>query len=192
MGLYGSMKVDTVPGVAYPGVTYDNEVILFLSEIDPALRTALANGTYGTAAHPAVSYEPKYFLINGQPYPNSQPILAHSLTAGEKVLIRFLSAALETHVPTLHGPAQYMSVLAEDGNPYPYPKTQYSVLLPAGKTMDALLTLPSSTPVGTYVVYDRRLALTNSKASPGGMLVVLAGGPPPPPTIVPQETRTGP
>ena len=37
MGLYGAMTADAATGEAYPGVAYDNEVVLFYSEIDPAL-----------------------------------------------------------------------------------------------------------------------------------------------------------
>lgn len=147
-----------------------------------------------------VDYHPKYFLVNGKPYTASSPSIPAGAT-NRKVLIRFLNAGLETKVPLLQG--QYVSVIAEDGNfqsatgftgvapnlvpaSCPAPRPQYSVLLAAGKTMDTILTTPSS-PV-SIPVYDRRLNLTNNGASPGGMLVVLTttsvgGGaaPPPPP-----------
>jgi hypothetical protein len=75
---------------------------------------------------------------------------------------------LKTHVPTLNG--LYMRLIAEDGNPYPYAREQYSVMLAAGKTIDALL---NSDQAGVYAVYDRRLALTNDKSPNGGMLAYL-------------------
>lgn len=164
MGLYGGMKVDSAAGEAYPGVTYDNEVILFYSEIDRALHDPDA-----VSAQP-LNYKPDYFLINGQPYPASVPILDHPITAGEQVLIRFLNMGLKTHVPSFVD--GHLSVIAEDGFPYTYPKTQYSVLLPAGKTVDALWTAPAS--YGDYPVYDRRHFLRNAEVSPGGMLVYLS------------------
>lgn len=169
MGLYGGVKKDAAPGEAYGGKPYDNEVILFFSEIDPALHEAVAGGTYGSAYYPStIDYLPKYFLINGEPFPDANPILDHPLVTNERVLILFLNAGLKTHVPILQG--LYMSVIAEDGNLYPYPKEQYSVLLPAMKTMDAILIPPTG---GIYGLYDRRLYLTSNEVSGGGMLTHL-------------------
>ena len=158
MGLYGAVKVGDYPGV-------DNEVLLLYSEIDPALHDPPAT------AKP-LNYKPEYFLINGEPYPNAAPIIDHSVVTNENVLIRFLNAGLKTHVPTLLG--GYMTVIAEDGNLYPYPKEQYSVSLPAGKTVDALW-VPATD--GTYPVYDARHYLTSAGAPEGGMLVKLEVGP---------------
>ena len=96
-------------------------------------------------------YQPQYFLINGKPYQIGDPPLA-TLTAGQRTLLRFLNAGLQTHVPVING--VYMQMIAEDGNPYPWPgnpRQQYSVLLPAAKTVDALIT-PAA---GTYPLYDR-------------------------------------
>jgi hypothetical protein len=66
-----------------------------------------------------------------------------------------------------------MSVISEDGNLYPYPKVQYSVLLSAGKTTDVIFT---PTTEDAYPIYDRRLHLTNGASSPGGMLTYLTVG----------------
>ncbi|TAN39649.1 MAG: hypothetical protein EPN25_10755 [Nitrospirae bacterium] len=169
MGLYGSMTRDAAAGQAYDSATtYNSEVVLLFSEIDPALHTAVAGGTYGTASYPSTyNYEPKYFLINGAPYSaSSVPLTAG--TVGSRTLLRILNAGLKPRVPVING--LYLSVIAEDGNKYLYPKEQYSVLLAAGKTMDALMV--PATP-GNYAIYDRRLALTNAAVSGGGMLAVL-------------------
>ena len=48
MGLYGPMVLEADPCVPYPGITVDNQVDLFYSEIDPNLHYAVANGTYGS------------------------------------------------------------------------------------------------------------------------------------------------
>ncbi len=63
-----------------------------------------------------------------------------------------------------------MNVIAEDGNFYPYSREQYSVLLPAGKTLDALWV---PTEVKAHGVYDRSLSLSSNGAAGGGMLVYL-------------------
>lgn len=183
MGLYGGVNKDavaataTTPAQAYAGVPYSNEVTMLFSEIDPALHAAVASGAYGTATGPTSTFEyhPKYFLINGKPYAAGTPPLA-VLPAGQKTLLRFLNAGLQTHVPMING--TYLKMIAEDGNPYPWPanpRQQYSVLLPAAKTVDAILTpqLEGGTAPTRYAVYDRRLSLTNGAAQDGGMLAML-------------------
>ena len=159
MGLYGAVKVDDG---AYPGASFDNEVTLLYSEIDPALHRPTP-----TVAQP-LNYKPGYFLINGQPYKDGVTVPLSAGDINQTLLIRFLNAGLKTHVPTLLG--GYMTVIAEDGNLYPYPKEQYSVLLPAGKTMDALWDPAAA---GIYPVYDSRHYMTTGGAPYGGMLAKL-------------------
>jgi hypothetical protein len=117
-----------------------------------------------------LNYQPQYFLINGKPFQVGDPPLA-TLTVGQRTLVRFLNAGLQTHVPMING--LYMQMIAEDGNPYPWPanpRQQYSVLLPAAKTVDAIITPPLA---GTYPLFDRRLNLTNAAAQDGGMQAIL-------------------
>jgi FtsP/CotA-like multicopper oxidase with cupredoxin domain len=168
MGLYGALKVDFATGPpkeAYDGKKYDNEVVLLYSEIDLVLHDPTP-----TVAQP-LNYKPGYFLINGQPYKDGVTVPLSAGDINQTLLIRFLNAGLKTHVPTLLG--GYMTVIAEDGNLYPYPKEQYSVLLAAGKTMDAIWTPAAG---GTYALYDRSLHLTTAGVTGGGMLVQLAVG----------------
>ncbi len=174
MGLYGAMVKDAAVGQAYPGVEYDNEVILFYSEIDTAFHTAVATLNYGPgkAMTSTMGYDPQYFLVNGQPYQAGQLPFPAGL-AGERTLIRFFNMGLETHVPVFQN--LRATVLAEDGYPYQYSKDQSSIMLPAGKTVDAIV-IPQT--AGLYPVYDRRLRLTNQTASPGGLLSFLEVGAP--------------
>jgi hypothetical protein len=181
MGLYGPVTHSAAAGQAYPSVAFDNEVTLLFSEIDPELHYSVESGRYGTAppAPPVkplrgqmtspVDYHPQYFLVNGKPYsPSLSPIPAGD--PGQDLLIRFLNAGLLEKTPTLEG---HMTIIAEDGNLYPYSKEQYSLLLPAGKTMDAILTPAAA---GYIPVYDRSLNLTNAAASDGGDRVYLQIG----------------
>jgi FtsP/CotA-like multicopper oxidase with cupredoxin domain len=201
MGLYGSVSGNavaataTTPAEAYVGVPFNNEVTMLFSEIDPALHTAVATGAYGTAAGPTstFNYQPKYFLINGKPHAAGDLPLA-VLPAGQKTLLRFLNAGLQTHVPVING--QYLKMIAEDGNAYPWPgnpRQQYSVLLPAAKTVDAMFTpMLAGSPAPTrYTVYDRRLNLTSGAAQDGGMLAQLeVSGTGSPPAITSSPTLT--
>jgi hypothetical protein len=168
---------------------------------NPADPAALLPASWLTST---IAYHPKYFLVNGKPYTTTSPSTQIGAT-NTKVLLRFLNAGLETKVPLMQG--QYVSVIAEDGHflsaggftgsppnlvpaSCPAAKSQYSVLLPAAKTIDAIFVTPS-TPL-SIPLYDRRLNLTNNGVSPGGIFAILTttgGGatppaPPPPCTIV--------
>lgn len=172
MGLYGAAKKDAAAGEAYPGLPYDQDVMLFYSEIDPAMHQAIAGGTYGgTGPTSTIDYNPKYFLVNGAPYSASTtPIPAGP--AGTRTLLRMVNMSLRTLVPSLIG--EQLQIVAEDGSPYPYPRKQYSVMMPAGKTRDGILMANAE---GTYPVFDHRLSLTNAGAGPGGIYSYLAVGP---------------
>lgn len=191
MGLYGAVVQDFAAGQAYgPSSSYTAQQVLVLSEVDPALHEAVAPlvgaPTYGTPGGPTSTliYKPAHFLINGEAHTASQPALA-AAGAGQTTLVRLLNAGLKSHVAALQGTplatptggtSGYFQVIAEDANRYPYARDQYSVLLPAGKTSDALWT---PTVTGTYALYDRALHLATGK-SQGGMLVKLqvgGGGP---------------
>jgi FtsP/CotA-like multicopper oxidase with cupredoxin domain len=197
MGLYGGVKKDFAAGEIYPGVTYSNEVTLVYSEIDPALHAAVAGGTYGTAGGPTstLNYRPRYFLINGKPFQSGDPAVA-TLTAGQRTLLRFINAGLQTHVPVING--MNMRLVAEDGNAYPWqsnPREQYSVMLPAAKTVDGIIVPLAGAGGGTsrYPVYDRRMGLSNAGVADGGMLAFLdvgAGGNAPVFTSTPVTTAT--
>ncbi len=181
MGLYGAMTADAAAGLAYPGNAYNAQVLLVYSEIDPALHDAVAGPalSYGTAAYPStLHYKPAWFLVNGQPHVPGRPAeLAGGV--GQRVLLRLLNGGLKHHAPLILNAR--LNVIAEDGNLYPYPREQYSVLLPPGKTTDAIF-MPSTR--GMYTLLDRSHHLTNSGAFGGGMFSRLAVGPNQPPVAV--------
>ena len=171
MGLYGAVNRDAAPGQGYPGVPYDQDVELFYSEIDPVLHADIAGGTYGnTGATSTIDYAPKYFLVNGAPYSAATTPLPAG-AAGTRTLLRMYNMGLGSLAPTLLG--EHLQIVAEDGSVYPYPREQYSVLLPAGKTRDAILMASAD---GTYPFYDRRLNLVNAAAGPGGIYSYLEVG----------------
>jgi FtsP/CotA-like multicopper oxidase with cupredoxin domain len=169
MGLFGVLTADAAVGAAYPGLAYDNAATVVLSEVDPALHAAVADGSYGTADYPStINYAPRYFFINGAAYPDAIVDIATDPTVGQRVFLRMLNAGYDHRSVVLRG--AYMDLVAEDGRPYPYARRQYNVFLPAGKTADALW-LPEAE--GTFALYDRRLGLSDPSASSGGMLAHL-------------------
>ena len=187
MGLYGAITKDAAAGEAYPGVAYDSEVMLFYSEIDPDLNAAVIAGNHQTSIH----YHARWFLVNGEPYDLATTSDIGAGAAGENTLIRFLSAAGGTHVPTLQG--MHMTIHAEDGIQYAWedtsantsgmaPREQYSTMMPPLKTKDAIVTSKRD---GRFAVYDGNGYMTNPTDpddvtvgdSLGGMLRFLAFAP---------------
>lgn len=175
MGLSGAMKHDAGLLQAYPGVPYNYQAVLVYSEVDAAFHAAVAgsnDANPATTVGVTMDYKPGYFLINGAPYPATPEVPIGPGTAGQRVLLRFLNAGLETHVPTLDG--LYVDVVAQDGNPSTYAQTLYAAYLPAAKRLDAVLTVPAAPAFGRHAVYDSRMKLTNATATGGGMLTFLA------------------
>ena len=136
MGLYGILVVTTAPngttpGTAYPGVSYNADVPMILSEIDPVQNRAVdtAVNTAGftetevwsgqpgkcgnpasphTCYPPAVNYSPLYYLINGVSFDKTNaaaslfPTTPASGVTGN-VLVRLVNAGLQMHVPSIVG-----------------------------------------------------------------------------------------
>ncbi len=169
MGLSGVIKKDGGAGEAYPGIPYDNEVVLVFSEVDPAIHKAVETGDYGPTktVKTTTNYNPRYFLINGEPFTYGRSAIPAG-SVGQVTLLRFLNAGADDYTPVLQG--QLMTVIAEDSNVLVFPREQYSLLLPAARTFDALF---APVEPGYLPLYDRRLHLYNAGVSPGGMLVYL-------------------
>ena len=181
MGLYGAVKHDFAAMQAYddPATSYQTDIVLLYSEVDPAIHAAVQAGSYGPSGTTTstVSYWPSYFLINGESYTPAQSAIPAGIV-GQKVLLRFLNAGLRTHVPIIHN--HIGKLISEDGNLLPFFRDQYEVMLAAGKTSDLLLTPAEA---GQITVYDRKLDLTTGLQSSGGMLVKL--------DVAPVQTQPG-
>jgi len=173
MGLYGALIVRSLtPGQAYddPISSYDTEHIIVLSDVDPALHDAIEGGTFGTPAFPStVNLRPRYFLINGKAYPETDALTASN---GDTVLLRFLNAGTKTYDPALYGTG--MTCIALDGNLLPFPQPVNTLILPAGQTKDVIVTPADDT---RYALYERRGNLSNAgDRGVGGMLTHLLVG----------------
>lgn len=172
MGLYGAMTKDAVSAAEpYAGTNVASQVTLLYSEIDPAVHEAVAGGTYGTSGGmtSTIRSKAKYYLINGVAYPDPQTAFSNPIASpGSTVLLRFLNAGLDYHVPILVN--NDLRLIAEDGNLYNHPRDSYAVELAPMKTIDALWV---NAPAGTFALYDRRLGLSNGAQHGGGMLTKL-------------------
>jgi FtsP/CotA-like multicopper oxidase with cupredoxin domain len=177
MGLYGALLVcATTPcptsGSQY-GSPYARASTLVLSEIDTALNTDLL----GPDHFDMRNWAPGYWLINGKAHPDSPDITA---AAGDRVLLRYLSAGPETATMTMLG--MHGRVLARDAYPLTNPIDVVSETVPAGSTADIIATVPAGTPSGTRLpLYNRQLRLNNgafsssqfAPADGGGMMTFL-------------------
>ncbi|MFM8319395.1 MAG: multicopper oxidase domain-containing protein, partial [Chloroflexota bacterium] len=177
MGLYGGLVVrSSTPGQAYanPASAFDGEALLVLSEIDPALHTSADPAQFDLRA-----YRPRYWLINGKAYPQTDLI---DSAAGQRLLLRYLNAGQQTRTMTVLG--LYQQTLALSGAELPHYRSVASENLGPGQSADALLALPASAPAGAkYPLYEAGLLLHNNGASGfGGMLTFIttaAGAPGP-------------
>lgn len=203
MGLYGSLSKDFEQAgtdQAYEGIEYDQDHVVILSEIDPALHDAIETNNYGPGMSmtSTMDYNPKYFLVNGRAFTTVyvqvngqvvdviQPIISIG-EEGDRIVLRMINAGIQSHVAVLDNLRG--TVIAEDGYAYNYPSDLYAIDLPPAKTKDVLI-VPDTE--GVYTLYDRALQLTNDNALGGGMMVKLevAPAPPPAPQPVAQETIT--
>lgn len=168
MGLYGALIVRPAAGQAYDGnTTYDEEAVLVLSEIDPALNAS-------PAAFDMRNYKPKYWLVNGQVYPNTA---SFTTAAGHNVLLRYVNAGMQHHSMTALGLTQ--KVIAVDGSLLADAHTIVAETIAPGQTLDAIATVPPAAAAGSkYPVYDGNLVMRNSNtAGFGGMLTFLSIAP---------------
>ena len=146
---------------------YDEEALLLLSDIDPAL-----NANPGT--FDMTTFAPTYALINGRPYDGTAggtlPIVS---APGHDVLLRVVNAAVRFHPIGLLGLRE--SVVGESSHALRYPRSAISTTVAPGSTADALVHLPSAaTAAGHYALYDTSLRLYNgTQAGYGGMLTTI-------------------
>jgi FtsP/CotA-like multicopper oxidase with cupredoxin domain len=161
MGLYGAFIVQSAT------VTYDQEEVLVLSEIDPNL-----NANPGT--FDMLDYSPTYWLINGKAYPDTAVI---NTAPGSDILLRYVNAGSIHHSMTMLGAHQ--EVVASDGYPLNYGYEVTSLTVPSGQTADTLLSIPASATDGQIPLYNRQLHLTNGTLGPnhyvpgGGMMTFI-------------------
>ncbi len=183
MGMYGALVVyPAAAGQAYApsatntGTAFDSEALVLLSEIDPALNADPNN-------FDMKDYAPKYWLINGKAYPDTDPI---SAAAGSRVLLRYANAGNLEHSMGTLGLTQ--SVIAENGYLSPYAFGMVAETVPPAGSMDTIVTMPAS---GQYALFDGNQHIDNNGAvTLGGMMTfinVTPSGPQPTTVLVSQD-----
>ena len=186
MGLVGALVVrdtTTVDGrpTGYGDATsaYDDEAVLVLTEVDPAFNA-------NPAGFDLRSYSPKYRLINGKAFPETDVV---ATDVNRRVLLRYLDAGLQEHAMTLLGLDQ--SVVGQDARPAAYPEGAVTIPLKPGQAVDAVVAMPTSGDGRRFALMEsggwlnnngQRYGTTPPGASPqqafGGMLTFLDTNPP--------------
>ncbi|HEX3003699.1 MAG TPA: multicopper oxidase domain-containing protein [Angustibacter sp.] len=182
MGLAGALVVLPGDGTAYgaqpagyPSTAYDDEAVLVLSEIDPKLNA-------DPAAFDMRSFSPRFRLINGKAFPETDPI---GTDQGHHVLLRYVNAGSHMHAMSTLGVDQVE--VAQDGHPMQYASAMVAEDIVPGQTLDTIVTAPSG-PESKVAVYEAAGRLSNDgqhAADPlqlafGGMLTYLDTNAPPP------------
>ncbi|HEV7204217.1 MAG TPA: multicopper oxidase family protein [Jatrophihabitans sp.] len=162
MGLAGALIVLPTSGTAN-GQSYDDEGVLVLSEVDPALNADPAHFDLR-------SFHPAYRLINGKPFPASDPI---STDQGHKVLLRYVNVGSQTHAMGLLGGSQLE--VAQDGHDSQYPTTVTAESIEPGATLDTLVTMPTG-PESKLTVYEVAQHLDNNDQTTGDPNQLAFGG----------------
>lgn len=178
MGLYGALVVDSA---AAPYTGLEGEAVLVLSEIDPNLN---ANPT----TFNMLNYQPRYFLINGQGYPDTPTL---TINPGDDLLLRYVNASFDHYSMALLGAHQ--AVIARNGFVLPNSFLAVAETVPAGQTLDAIVTAPAAAAGSTLMLHNRNFYITNNGVGPGGMRLRLnVSGSPPPPVNQPPTAYAGP
>lgn len=178
MGLFGTLIVRPtghptgLPGQAYgdASTAFDDEALVVLSEIDPALNNSATPWAVDLRA-----FAPKYFLVNGTAYTSAAPAIA--TTSGNTLLLRYANAGIQHHSIGVLG--LHQAVLSVDGSEAPYPRTMVAETIAPGQSADVLITMPATTAASTkYALYDAAMTFNNSSASGvGGMLAFIDAAP---------------
>ncbi len=187
LGLYGALVVrPTALGQAYESASsaYNDEGLLVLGEIDPALnKLAAPTSVVSPTTFDMRKFAAKYFTINGKAYSatDSTPALPITAAAGDQVLLRYVNAGMSYHSMSLLGSSQ--QIIGYDGLPLTYPHRVVAETFGPGQTVDALVSIPAATSLGSkFAVYDGNLMLNNSStkfgktSSFGGMLTFITVG----------------
>ncbi len=169
-GLYGALVVRPAGGLlqatADATTAFSDEAVVVLSEVDTTLNASLNPAGFDLRA-----FAPRYFLINGKAYPQTDPI---TTTSGNRLLVRYVNAGIQHHSMGVLGLRQ--TVVNEDGRPLANPRHMVAESISPGEAIDSLIDVPATAATSTtYLLYDASFGLNNTtgtgtNAGIGGML----------------------
>jgi FtsP/CotA-like multicopper oxidase with cupredoxin domain len=161
MGLYGVLVVHPAVAPVSGDPSYsNNETIVLISDIDPALNAA-------PTTFDMRNFKPKYQLLNGKAYPQTASL--GTATPGDHLQVRYVNAGVNYHSMGILGGNQ--RIVADDGNALAQPYTVVAQTVGPGQTFDAIVDVSSHAVEGsTLAVYDANLQLRNKNRRPASKL----------------------
>lgn len=161
LGMVGALVV--LPATA--PTTYQDEAVLVVTDLDPALNA-------DPSGFDMRNYAPRYTLLNGLAHPNIPAIEA---TGGNTLRLRQVNAGIIQHSLGVLGANQ--TVVAASGRDLTHPYGVVAEVIPAGDTLDTLVKLPAVENV-KYPVYDTSTRLDNwgGRVSDNRYAEVATGG----------------
>jgi FtsP/CotA-like multicopper oxidase with cupredoxin domain len=165
MGLAGALVVLPADGTAYgnANTAYDDEAVLVLTEVDPAFNAA-------PTTFDLRNFEPAYRLINGKPFPASDPI---STDQGHRLLLRYVNAGSLPHTMTLLGAGQ--NLIAQDGHLMAYAAASVTQTVAPGATADSTVAVPNGSEA-KLALYESAQHLDNAGQHNADPLQLAFGG----------------
>lgn len=168
MGLAGALVVQSaVLGQAYagPATAFDNESVVVLSEIDPALNTSVNREAFDMR-----NFRATYGLINGKA---GKDVAVMAASAGTRHLLRIVNAGLQPHSLGSLGVRQ--TIIANDGSEARFPHTIVAETLGSGQSADAVVNIPAGAAGSKFALYDASMTLHHAGAAvTGGMIAFLS------------------
>jgi hypothetical protein len=173
MGLTGMLVVrpktwSATSHTAYDdtGSTFTAESPLQLNDIDTSFNADPANGDLR-------HFSPNVFLINGQAFNKTVPLLGSiTVSAGDRLLLRYADLGLRERSMTISNARQ--TEWASDANVLKVQPELASVYLNPVQTADTLTLIDPSAPLGTLIpLYDQGHHFTTPGGGLGGMITML-------------------
>jgi hypothetical protein len=159
MGLFGALLVrppaaadGSVSAYGDAGSAYQDEAVLVLSEVDPALNTSADPLSFDLR-----KFNPRYRLINGKAFPETQRV---ATDVGRRVLLRYVNAGVLGHSMSLLGADQYLLARNARLRPFSYPVAAETI--PPGDTLDTLVSMPTGADGSAYPLYEAAGQLNNA------------------------------
>ena len=178
MGVAGVLVVRPAGGAnAYAGAAtvYDDEAVVALSEVDPALNA-------DPAGFDMRNFNPRYRLINGKSFPETDVIATDQ---GHRLLLRYADLGSQPHAMSVLGDDQ--QAVARDAHELAYPLGEVVEPLTPGQTADCIVAVPSGADSklalvesGTHLDNDAMTTADPTQTAFGGMLTFLDTNAPPP------------
>ena len=168
MGLAAPLVVNAGNRLYSGGPGFDRQYTLVLHEADDRLNNAIeAGGSYNMN-----NYEPNYFFVNGNSYPDTanDGDTVVSMNTGEDVAIRFINTGCITNPMHFHG--YHVNVASRNRSPVTNMGEKDTVLVNIGECVDIILPVVQS---GAFPLHTHFVpGVTANGTYANGALIIMS------------------